>query len=161
MTKAEIIKDLRISKKLTQSEAAKLVGLSLRTYQNYEYGSSTRDSFKITYIIKILKDYERITETKGILTLDEIKSACKEVFDNFNIDYAFLFGDYATNRISEESSVKILLSGSFSGLELPFIESGIKGKLHKKVDLLLMSDQLSNPSFLNEVLKVAIRIYSK
>ena len=30
------IKELRISKGLTQEEAAKIVGLSLRTYQNYE-----------------------------------------------------------------------------------------------------------------------------
>lgn len=161
MTKAEIIRDLRISKKLTQDEAANLVGLSLRTYQNYEYGSSSRDTFKINFIIKILKDYERITETKGILTLDEIKSACKEVFDTFNIDFAFLYGDYALNKASEESSVKLLISGSFTGLELPFIESGVKGKLHKKVEIILMSDQLNNASFLNDVLKIAIRIYSK
>ena len=44
------IKELRINKGLTQNEAAKLVGLSLRTYQNYEYGASTRDMFKINNI---------------------------------------------------------------------------------------------------------------
>ena len=160
MTKAEIIRDLRISKKLTQDEAATLVGLSLRTYQNYEYGASSRDTFKINFIIKILKDYERITETKGILTLDEIKSLSKEVFDSFNIDYAYLYGDYALNKASENSSVKLLISGSFPGLELTFIESGLKGKLHKKVELIIMADQLNNAIFLNEVLKSAIRIYS-
>ena len=46
------IKELRINKGLTQNEAAKLVGLSLRTYQNYEYGASTRDMFKLNNIIK-------------------------------------------------------------------------------------------------------------
>lgn len=161
MTKAEIIRDLRISKKLTQEEAASLVGLSLRTYQNYEYGASTRDTFKINFVIKLLKDYERITETKGILTLNEIKSSAKEVFDSFNIEYAFLFGDYSTSRISEDSDIKLLISGTFTGLELPFIESELKGKLHKKISLLTMSDQINNPSFLNEILKTGIRIYSK
>lgn len=161
MTKAEIIRDLRISKKLTQEEAANLVGLSLRTYQNYEYGASSRDLFKINFIIKILRDYERITETKGILSLNEIKSLSKEVFDSFNIDFAFLFGDYSTSRINEDSDIKLLINGTFTGLELPFIESELKGKLHKKIVLLTMSDQINNPTFLNDILKTGIRIYSK
>ena len=45
-----MIKELRIKKGLTQKEAATLVGLSLRTYQNYEYEKSTRDKFKINQI---------------------------------------------------------------------------------------------------------------
>ena len=52
------IKDLRISKGLTQKEAAEIVGLSLRTYQNYEYEASTRDRFKIDNII-IHREYYR------------------------------------------------------------------------------------------------------
>ena len=60
------IKELRINKGLTQNEAAKLVGLSLRTYQNYEYGASTRDMFKINNIIKILNEYQKYSEDKGI-----------------------------------------------------------------------------------------------
>ena len=161
MTKAEIIRDLRISKKLTQEEAAQLVGLSLRTYQNYEYGSSTRDSFKINFIIKILKDYERITETKGILSLDEIKSAANDVLSNYKVNYAFLFGDYATSRISEESEIKLLISGNLEGLEKSFIISNLKGKLHKKIEIFIIEDLTSNISFINDILKCGIRIFSK
>ena len=48
------IKDLRLSKGLTQTQAANMVGLSLRTYQNYEGGFSTRDLFKINNIISYI-----------------------------------------------------------------------------------------------------------
>ena len=40
------IKEIRLIKGLTQTEASKIVGLSLRTYQNYEGGFSSRDTFK-------------------------------------------------------------------------------------------------------------------
>ena len=58
------IKEIRTKKKLTQQEAADLLGLSLRTYQNYELEVSKRDKLKIDYIKKTLSEYERITPTK-------------------------------------------------------------------------------------------------
>ena len=60
------IRTLRTNKGLTQSEAASLVGLSLRTYQNYESGASFRDTFKKNNIIRILKEYEPYSSKKGI-----------------------------------------------------------------------------------------------
>ena len=60
------IRKLRTNKGLTQSEAASLVGLSLRTYQNYESGASFRDTFKKNNIIRILKEYEPYSSKKGI-----------------------------------------------------------------------------------------------
>ena len=65
-----MIKELRIKKGLTQKEAATLVGLSLRTYQNYEYEKSTRDKFKINQIISLLDQYQRISIDKGIYTIE-------------------------------------------------------------------------------------------
>ena len=67
------IKNLRISKDLTQQEAANLVGLSLRTYQNYEYEKSKRDMLKINYIMTTLTNYSKYSESKGIYTLKEIE----------------------------------------------------------------------------------------
>lgn len=47
------IRTIRLNKGLTQSEDAALVGLTLRTYQNYESGNSFRDTFKKNNIIRI------------------------------------------------------------------------------------------------------------
>lgn len=41
------IKEIRLSKGLTRSEVCEILGMQLRTYQNYESGKSHRDSFKI------------------------------------------------------------------------------------------------------------------
>nr|MDE6655868.1 helix-turn-helix domain-containing protein [Anaeroplasmataceae bacterium] len=52
------IREIRIKKGLTQAQAAQITGLSLRTYQNYEYEVSKRDKFKFQQILRILTEYE-------------------------------------------------------------------------------------------------------
>lgn len=51
------LKELRISKGLTQSECAKYLGVSSRTYQNYEYDESKVNSTKYTTFLKKLEAY--------------------------------------------------------------------------------------------------------
>ena len=46
------LKKLRISKGLTQNEIARSVGITVVTYQNYEYG--TREP-KVSFAIKLAK----------------------------------------------------------------------------------------------------------
>ena len=144
------IKELRINKGLTQNEAAKLVGLSLRTYQNYEYGASTRDMFKINNIIKILNEYQKYSEDKGILSTKEIFEICSNVFKKYNVSYAYLFGSYAKGIANEKSDIDILISDEVKGLEF-----------HKKVDLIRIDDLKNNYEFLNEILATGVKIIGR
>lgn len=89
------IKEIRLNKKLTQQQAADIIGLSLRTYQNYESGASSRDKFKIDNIVRILNEYEKYTETKGIIPIEELIEKCEPIFTKYNLKYVYLFGSYA------------------------------------------------------------------
>ena len=48
------LKSLRIDKKLTQQDAANLVGISLRSYKSYENDSLKEGSIKYNYIFEKL-----------------------------------------------------------------------------------------------------------
>lgn len=110
-----MIKDIRTKKKLTQQEAADLLGLSLRTYQNYELEVSKRDKLKIDYIKKTLSEYERITPNKGVLSFEEIKDVVYNVFKDTDVSYVYLFGSYATNNATAISDVDLLVSNEIKG----------------------------------------------
>ena len=155
------IKELRINKGLTQNEAAKLVGLSLRTYQNYEYGTSTRDMFKINNIIKILNEYQKYSEDKGILSTKEIFEICSNVLKKYNVSYAYLFGSYAKGIANEKSDIDILISDEVKGLEFIGLAEELCSKLHKKVDLIRIDDLKNNYEFLNEILATGVKIIGR
>ena len=155
------IKDLRISKGLTQKEAAEIVGLSLRTYQNYEYEASTRDKFKIDNILKILNEYQKYTEEKGILSNDEIVNTVSLVLSKYNVSYAYLFGSYANGLANEKSDVDILISDEVKGLEFIGLVDELRSALHKKVDLIRIDDLKNNYNFLNEVLTTGVKIFER
>ena len=152
------LKELRISKNLTQTEAANLTGLSLRTYQNYEYENSTRDLFKINHIINILSHYERYTENTGIYTIEEIKSILSKVLNTSSISYVYLFGSYAKNEANEKSDIDFLISDEIKGLEFIGLAEELCSKLHKKVDLIRIDDLKNNYEFLNEILATGVKI---
>lgn len=155
------IKNLRLSKGLTQSEAATLIGLSLRTYQNYESGASHRDSFKINNIIRILSDYEKYTETKGIISIEEIKAICNPIFKKYGINYAYLFGSYAKNKAKEKSDIDIIVSNEAKGFDFINLQDDLNKALHKKIDLLRMDDIKNSNEFLDEILMTGIKIYGQ
>ena len=54
------LKSLRIERKLTQNQAADILGVSLRSYKSYENDEKKADSIKYKYMI------EKISEIKGI-----------------------------------------------------------------------------------------------
>ena len=98
-------------------------------------------------------------ETHGILTVDEIKNICSSIFENYNIDYCYLFGSYAKGKATEVSDVDLLISTPISGMRFYDLVETIREALQKKVDVLNREQLNENLELINEILKDGIKIY--
>ncbi len=154
-----ILKELRLSKGLTQKDAAKYSQMPLRTYQNYENDTSKEGTIKYLYLFDKLTSYGFIDEEHGMLTVDMIKEACHDVFTQYDISYAYLFGSYAKNLAHEKSDVDLLISTTVSGLDFYGLVEKLRRKLKKTVDLLTINQLIDNLELLDEVLMNGMKIY--
>ena len=153
------LKEVRISKKLTQNEVAKMLGISLRSYKTYENDIDKEKTLKYKYIYNELLKIGVIDEEHGNLSLDFIKTNVKKVLDSYDVDFCYLFGSYASGTATERSDVDLLISSKVTGMDFFGIAELLREELHKKVDL-LNSEQLSNnQELLEEILKKGIKIY--
>lgn len=153
------LKELRKQKKLTQVECAKYLGIPVRTYQNYETDKLKSSSIKYAFMIHKLQEYGFIDENHGILTIQKIKDVCADIFNNFDIEYCYLFGSYAKGKATESSDVDLLICTSVTGMEFYDLLEAIREGLHKKVDVLKLEQLNDNPVLLNEILKDGVKIY--
>jgi len=154
------LKELRKSKKLTQEQAAKIVGMSRRGYQKLEKVNRVASrSFKSVY--NELEEYGCITEDKGILTIDQIKQIIKPIFDNTDIQFAYLFGSYARNTPKENSDVDLYVMTHITGIHYFGLVEDLRVNLHKVVDLINGETITGCEDLLKEILKDGIRVYTK
>lgn len=153
------LKELRSKKRLTQKEAADLVKMPLRTYQNYENQLNREGTIKYQYLMEKLTEYGFVDEEHGILSLDMIEEACREVFDEYDIAYCYLFGSYAKNLAHEESDVDLLISATVSGLDFYGMVEKLRRTLQKNVDVLTVNQLVENTELLDDLLKYGIKIY--
>ena len=56
------LKSLRIERKLTQNQAADILGVSLRSYKSYENDEKKADSIKYKYMIEKISEINPIDE---------------------------------------------------------------------------------------------------
>ena len=153
------LKKMRLSKGITQKEAASRIGISLRSYISYENDEKKADSPKYRFILSEIAKINPIDEEHGILSLDDIKKACNKIFPEYDVEYCYLFGSYAKNRATESSDVDLLIYSHTSGIRYYELVERMRESLHKKIDLLDYKQLLNNATLLNEVLKEGIRIY--
>lgn len=153
------LRELRKQKKLTQVECAKYLGIPVRTYQNYETDEAKSSSMKYAYMLEKLKQYGFVDETHGILSVQHIKDTCMEVFDNYDVEYCYLFGSYSKGKATEESDVDLLISTPISGIRFFDLVETLREKLQKKVDVLNLEQLDNNTELINEILKDGIKIY--
>ena len=132
------LKACRQEKKLTQAEASKRLGVSLRSYISYENDESKQGSTKYRFL------------------LQEI---CSRVFSEYDVEFCYLFGSYAKGKATETSDIDLLVSTKTTGLRFYELTEKLREALHKKVDLLEMKQLLNNEDLLKEVLKEGTRIY--
>ncbi len=153
------LKELRKQKGLTQKEVSIFLNIPLRTYIRYENDENKIDTIKYNYIVEKLKTINLIDENNGILKFDDIKMICKEVFDNYKVNYCYLFGSYAKNKATELSDIDLLVSCDVSGLQFFEMVELLREKLKKKVDVLNQKQLENNQIIIEEILKEGIKIY--
>lgn len=153
------LRELRKNKGITQREAADFVGMPLRTYSNYENDLNKEASIKYKYIIEKLYTYGYIDEDNGLLTLEQIKSACRNVFTKYPVEYCYLFGSYAKGTATKTSDVDILVYTTLSGLQFYGLVEELRLQLKKRVDVIEHKQIVDNFALTHEVLKDGIKIY--
>lgn len=155
------LRELRLSKKLTQQEAATILGVSLRSYKEYENNEGKVGTLKYRSMISELEKLVVLDEEHGILTMDEIKEGCKAVLDEYDVKYCILFGSYAKGKATEKSDVDLLVSTEIVGLKFFGIAERLRETLHKKVDLLDLRQLADNQALIDEILKDGVRVYEQ
>lgn len=153
------LKEIRIEKGFTQSQAAKLVGVSLRSYKSYENDESKIGTIKYNYMLEQLTKINLIDEEHGILTQESIIKKCSVVFQKYNVEYCYLFGSYAKGKAKPDSDVDLLISSDVKGLQFFALVEDLRNTLHKRVDALDIRQLNNNPNLINEILKDGIKIY--
>ena len=154
-----MLKTLRLEKQLTQEQAAGILGISRRTLVRYEQNEAALPERKMRYFCELLNEYGRIDEEHGILSLEQIKQICADIFANFSVEYCYLFGSYAKVNAKEKSDVDLLISTAEKGMRFYEIAELLRENLKKKVDLLDFAQLNNNPTLLQEILKDGIKIY--
>ena len=153
------LKKIRQSLKLTQQEAAKKIGVSLRSYVTYENDESKAGTLKYRFLLSELARMSRLDEDHGLLKIDDIRSICNTVFPNYRVNFCYLFGSYAKGKALESSDVDLLISTKTTGSQFHELTELLKEQLHKRIRLLDVKQLLINEDLLNEVLKEGIRIF--
>ncbi len=153
------LKTCRMEKKLTQAEAAKRLGVSLRSYISYENDETKTGTTKYRFLLQEIKKINPLDEEHGILSLEDIRKICESVFSSYAVEFCYVFGSYAKGKATETSDVDLLISTETTGLRYYELTERLREALHKKVDLLDMKQLLNNEALLKEVLKEGVRIY--
>ena len=155
--------EIRQNYKLSQSQAAGALGIPLRTYVRYEKDNTYGNELKRKMMILSIKEKYEITETKGILSVEEIKEkVCTLIETKYKeaINFCFLFGSYAKGYATEKSDIDFCISTTLKGLDYVGLSEDIRLVLHdKKIDLVKFEHLGNNLDLLNEIMKDGIKIY--
>ena len=126
------LKDIRLRSNLTQEEAAQLLGVTRRTYVNYEAGKIDESSLKYKYVVETLQKATLIDENHGILTIDQIRKTCGEIFKDYSVEYCYLFGSYAKGKATEKSDVDLLVAMPVDGMKFFELIEVLREQLKKE-----------------------------
>lgn len=155
----ENLKNLRNEKKLTQQQAADLLGVSLRSYKSYENDKEKEGTLKYNYMIEKLAEVNLIDEEHGVIELEDLKRKCSAVLKKYDVNFCYLFGSYAKAKANPTSDVDLLISANVKGLMFYGLVEEIRTALHKQVDVLDTSQLKDNLELMQEILKDGIKIY--
>ena len=110
-------------------------------------------------MVKKMAGIELIDEEHGLLETAFIKERCAEVFENYEVDFCYLFGSYAKGKATEISDVDLLVSANVRGLKFYGLVEEIRTALHKRVDVLDLNQLKNNLELTKEILQDGIKVY--
>ena len=153
------LKEIRLSKKVTQSEAANILSISLRSYKEYENNIEKNKTLKYSYLCEKLSAYNVLDEEHGVLTINEISERVGQVLEKYEVNFCYLFGSYAKQKATPKSDVDLLIDTNVTGLNFYGLVEDLRVTLCKKIDLLKINQLENNLELLKEILKDGIKIY--
>ncbi|MCH3909027.1 MAG: helix-turn-helix domain-containing protein [Bacilli bacterium] len=156
------IKQLRISKGLTQKEAANLVGVSLRTYQNHEYGKASKNGCVEKEIIEKLDNSACSVKNEYAHSLEHLSQIITKVagrHSNNEVSVIYLFDPSIEDKANKRAKVGLLFTGSLQGLDLIGFEGELSGALHKNVELIKIDDAVKNQGNISKIIADGIKVF--
>lgn len=155
------LKEKRKELNITQVEAARLLGVSRRTYQTYEEKNKITEAYK--EILSKLEEIGLLDGEEFILSKSKIKADVKSVLVNYpEVESAYLFGSYAIGKATRQSDVDIMLVlNKPMGIRFFGIAADLSNKLHKEIDLSDLTSSVKNIDLMKDILNEGIKIYGK
>ena len=157
MKKINQIKRLREIFDLTQLQLASLLGIPLKSIQNWEQGQRIPSPWVIDLI------YDRALNNKQnnkVLTYLEIKKAVKEVASKHDIKRVYLFGSYAKGLATPNSDIDLYIESNIYGLDYFGLSEEFRIALKDhKVDMLSPKTVIKNSPIELEIKQSGILIY--
>ena len=147
---------------LSQMQVADVLGIPLRTYVRYEKDNSYGNELKRKMMVQSINEKYEITETKGVLSIEEIKTKVHNLIETKykdKISFCFLFGSYAKGYAKDNSDIDLCVNTNLTGLKFAGLSESIRRVLHKKIDLIRFSNLENNSMLLTEIMKDGIKIY--
>lgn len=153
------LKQLRKQIGLNQIDAAKICGVSRRTYQEYEEKQTQNATFD--EILAKLKEMGITGKGPALLNIRYIKQKTSEIFAKYSeVRCAYLFGSYARGEATIESDVDIVIvENEVMGLKFYGLAAELEDKLGKEVDLHSHRELSDNDEFLARILTDGVKIY--
>lgn len=161
MNTENIIRNKRKNLGLTQISAAKLCGVSRRTYQTYEENPTFNDTYNA--ILSKLDELGILDDSNRILNIKYIKHQANIVFKKYpEVEVAYLFGSYARGEANSQSDLDfMLILRKIDMVKYYRIQSDLAEIFNKKVDVLTFKQAISNEPLIRDILIEGIKIYEE
>ena len=101
--------------------------------------------------------------TEKIYTIEELKDILREIFKNFSVKKAILFGSYAKNMQTSKSDIDLVIDSDGKLLNINFyglLEDLVQG-LNKNIDLFEISEIQKGSKIYKDIQKEGIVVYKE
>ncbi|MCI8655695.1 MAG: nucleotidyltransferase domain-containing protein [Clostridia bacterium] len=101
--------------------------------------------------------------SEQIYTVEELKSILYDIFKNFAVKKAILFGSYAKNNPTKKSDIDLVIDSEGQLLNIYFygLLEELVQKLQKNVDLIEISEIQKNSKLYNDIQNEGVVVYEK
>lgn len=98
-----------------------------------------------------------------IYTIEELKNILKDIFKNFAVKKAILFGSYAKNTPTEKSDIDLVIDSEGKLLNIYFygLLEDLVQKLQKNVDLFEITEIQKDSKIYKDIENEGVIIYEK